>query len=124
MSLTLESHRVEDIVVLRCKGRVAHGVEASAFSDQIAELVPLTRQLVVELSEVEMIDSDGLGELVVVLMWAQASGCAMKLASPSPRVRQLLELTNLLPVFETHSSLGDAVQAFGKPLAKKACHAA
>ncbi len=124
MKLRMESHSVDDVMVLHCKGRVAYGGEASAFSRKVAELIPRTRRLVVDLSEVEMIDSAGLGELVVVLMWAQASGCSMKLAGPSPRVQQLLELTNLLPVFETHASLADAIVAFRKPLAKKACHAA
>ena len=64
-----------------------------------------------------MMDSAGLGELALMLTWARATGCSIKLAAPNPRVRHLLELTNLDSVFEIHPRLEDAVLAFGGQLA-------
>jgi len=112
LKLKLETRTIVDVTVLSCTGRVTYGNEASAFSEKVAELLPYTRQLIVELSGVEMMDSAGLGELVVVLMWAQASGCHIKLAAPQERVQQLLELTNLASVFEIHPRLDEACLAF------------
>lgn len=116
LKLNLEIHCSADVTVVHCQGRIVYRDEAVALSSQIAALLPDTRQLVLELSDVEMIDSAGLGELALLLTWSRATGCSIKLAAPSRRVRQLLELTNLASVFEIHPTLEEAVLAFrGQP---------
>ena len=100
----------ENAAILHCHGRISYRAEALELSRRVAELLPQTRQLVLELSQVEMIDSAGLGELVLVLLWAQAAGCAIKLAAPRRNVRELLELTNLASVFEIYPSVKDAIR--------------
>jgi anti-anti-sigma factor len=67
--------------------------------------------MVVDLSGVEAIDSAGLGELVLLHMWAEAGGYSMKFACPRTPVRQLLELTNLASVFEAYGSVAEAMAA-------------
>jgi len=109
LKLSLEIRVTEDATVVHCKGRIVYRDEAAALSGKVAGLLPHTRQLVLELSAVEMIDGAGLGELVVIFMWAQASGCSIKLAAPSDRIREVLELTNLNSVFEIHPTLEDAI---------------
>ena len=112
MKLDLETRAIDHVTVLYCRGRFTYRDEATAFSQKIAELLPSVQRLVVELSGLEAIDSAGLGELVVVHMWIRASGCSLKLAGPNPRIRELLELTNLLSVFDVHPTLDDALLAF------------
>jgi anti-sigma B factor antagonist len=112
LKLDLETRAIDDVTVLFCKGRFTYRDEARAFSEKIAELLPNARQLVVEFSGLEVIDSAGLGELVVVHMWIRASGCSLKLAGANPRIQQLLELTNLLSVFDVHPTLDDALLSF------------
>jgi anti-sigma B factor antagonist len=118
MKLGLETRAIDAVTVLYCRGRFTYRDEATAFSQKIAELLPHTRQVVIELSELEIIDSAGLGELVVVHMWIRASGCELKLAGANPRVRQLLELTNLLSVFDVHPTLDEALLSFQQNIAK------
>jgi anti-sigma B factor antagonist len=118
LKLDLEARAIDDVTVLYCRGRFTYRDEATAFSQKIAELLPDTRWLVVELSGLETIDSAGLGELVVVHMWIRASGCSLKLAGANPRVRQVLELTNLLSVFDVHPTLGDALLSFQRKTTK------
>ena len=65
MKLDLETRAIDDVMVLYCKGRFTYRDEATAFSQKISELLPHARQIVVELSGLEIIDSAGLGELVV-----------------------------------------------------------
>ena len=119
MKLGLENRTVGDVTVLYCRGRFTYREEATAFSQKVSELLPHARQIIVDLSGIEAVDSAGLGELVVVHMWAKASGCSMKLAGANPRIRQLFELTNLVSVFEMHSALDDALRSF-QPKAAKA----
>ena len=112
MKLSLEIRATEDITVVHCRGRIVYRDEAAALSDKVAGLLPRTRRLVLELSAVEMIDGAGLGELAVILMWAQAGGCSVKLAAPSDRIRKLLVLTNLTSVLEIYPTLDDAILSF------------
>jgi anti-sigma B factor antagonist len=97
--------------VISCKGRIAYGIEAAALSGEIAELGPQTRRVVIDLSDVEMIDAAGLGELVSVAVAAQASGCSITLVAPDDFIRHLLELTKLTSVFEVHPTLEAASEA-------------
>ena len=126
LNLILEPRTIDDVTVLYCEGRITYGAEATKFSQTVAELMPRTRRLVIELNGVEMIDSAGLGQLVVVFMWTQASGCSIKLVAAEGQVRDLLELTNLLSVFETHATVDDALLSFRGQIArsKTAGHAA
>ena len=118
LKLDLDTRAINDVTVLYCRGRFTYRQEATAFSEKIAELLPSVRRLVVDLSGLEIIDSAGLGELVVVHMWVKASGCSLKLAGANPRVRQLFELTNLLSVFDVHPTLDDALLSFQQQIAK------
>lgn len=126
MKLDLETRAIDNVTVLYCRGRFTYRDEATAFSQRIGELLPQARQVVVDLSGLEIIDSAGLGELVVVHMWIRASGCALKLAGANPRIREVLELTNLLSVFDVHPTLDDALLSFQRNVAKvrTAVHAA
>jgi anti-sigma B factor antagonist len=126
LKLDLEIRAIDDVTVLYCRGRFTYRDEATAFSQKIAELLPNARRIVVELSGLEIIDSAGLGELVVVHMWVKASGCSLKLAGANPRIQQLLELTNLLSVFDVQPTLDDALLSFQRNVAKTrtAVHAA
>jgi anti-sigma B factor antagonist len=105
LRLSLETRVTEDVAVIRCKGRIAYGIEAAALSGEIAELAPQPRRVVIDLSGVEMIDAAGLGALISLALTAQASQCSVKLAAPGNLIRQLLELTKLTSVFEVHPTL-------------------
>ena len=111
LRLSLETRVAEDVTVICCQGRIAYGIEAAALSGEVAELARQTRRVVIDLSGVEMIDAAGLGALISVVMTAQASQCSIKLAAPSNRIRQLLELTKLASVFELYPTVDAATVA-------------
>jgi anti-anti-sigma factor len=68
--------------------------------------------VVLDLSGVTIIDSAGFGELVFLYTWARSQNADLKCASPTPFVRQLLDLTNLDSVLEIHPSVCEALAAF------------
>ena len=111
LRLSLEARVTEELTVICCKGRIAYGIEAASLSGEIAELAAQTRRVVIDLSGVEMIDAAGLGALISVALRAQASQWSVKLAAPSILIRQLLELTKLISVFEVHPTLDAATVA-------------
>jgi anti-anti-sigma factor len=113
VKLNFEVSAREDVTVLHCKGRIAYREDAAALMEKVAELLPNTQQLVLEISGVDRIDRTALGELAVILMWARAARCSVRLAGPRDHIRELLELTNLVSVIEIDPSLDHAVLAFG-----------
>jgi anti-anti-sigma factor len=98
-------------VVVHCEGRIIFGPEVRSLTDMVASLLPSARRMVVDLAGVEFVDSAGLGELVLMHMWAEAAGYTLKFASPRNSVRQLLELTNLSAVFDAYASVAEAMAA-------------
>jgi len=119
LKLSLETRVIEDVAVIRCKGRIAYGIEAAALSGEIAELAPQTRRVVIDLSGVE-IDAAALGELGSVAVAAQGSGCSITLAAPGHFIRQLLELTKLTSVLELYPTLDAAILGFNGQAAEVA----
>ena len=117
MKLSLTISPDHDVTIIHCRGRIVYRREPVSLCDRIARLFPHAGKLVLDLSCVESIDSAGLGELVVLYMWAQAKGSSIKVAAPDKRVRRLLELTNLASVFPVHSTLEDAVGSWSTPTA-------
>ncbi len=110
LKLSLEA-QTGGAVVLHCQGRIIFGPEVRALTAIVSEVLPSARRMVVDLGGVEVVDSAGLGELVLLHMWAEAAGYGLKFASPSKSVRQLLELTNLVSVFDVYPSVADAMAA-------------
>jgi len=113
VKLNFEVSAREGVVVLHCKGRMAYREDAAALMEKVAELLPTTQQLVLEFSGVDRIDPTALGELAVILMWARAANCSVRMAGPRAHIRELLELTNLVSVIQVDASLDHAVLALG-----------
>ena len=111
LTLRLEAARFDSAVVLHCHGQVISGSEARALASLISEVLPSARRMVVNLDGVVALDSDGLGELVLTHMWAEAAGFELKYASLSDSLRRLLESTNLVSVFDVYSSVPEAMAA-------------
>lgn len=109
MSLSLKAEIVGSATVLRCKGRIVFREEVIALSHRAGELIEQNRPLILDFAGVTALDSAGLGELIALHMWAQASGHSLKIVRPNPRVSYLLELTNLASVLSIFSSEQEAL---------------
>ncbi len=69
-------------------------------------------RLVIDLSGVEYMSSAGLREMVTALKTARKNGGDVRLANPSDRVREVLELAGLDSIFEIYPSQVEAVGSF------------
>ena len=107
-------------VVFHCQGRLIFRYEAHALTRTVSEILPLARRMVVDLAGIESVDSAGLGELVLLHMWAESSGYVLKFSGATESVRKMLELTNLVQVLDLHSSVPEAIAAMGE---EEACGA-
>ncbi len=112
MKLSLETRNRGNVMIVHAHGRIVYRDEAAALSRMVGEVLENRGKVVLDLSGVTSIDSAGIGELACLHTWARSQNADLKYASPSPLVRDLLDLTNLNLVLEIHPSVHEAVAAF------------
>lgn len=112
LKLSLETRNRGDVMIVHCHGRIVYRDEVAALSRLAGEVLETGSKVVFDLSGVSSIDSAGIGELALLHTWAHSKSADLKFASPTPLVRDLLDLTNLDSVLEIHPSLGEALAAF------------
>jgi len=98
VSLTVKTERSGDKAVLHCTGRLVSGV-CGFLNKKVQEVMPDSKLIVLDLTELEWIDSMGLGTLVRLYVSCKSSGRRLQLINLGPRVKELLGLTNLLGLF-------------------------
>jgi anti-sigma B factor antagonist len=106
------SHRVGDITVLKCSGRIVDGEESAALQEHVDALIPESPSIVLDLGGIDFIDSRGLGVLVRLLSHVRVAGGDLKLCSVPARVTEILKITRLRTIFDSHESEGAAIAAF------------
>jgi anti-anti-sigma factor len=85
--------------VVRCTGRLT--TETSVLlKTEVRTLLPSKRRLILDLTDLSHMDSSGLGALVGLYISAKGASCELQLVNLSPRIRELLSITNVLSVFE------------------------
>lgn len=112
MQLKISSRTVDGILVLTCSGRIVFGDESSLLRDTVKQAIPINNKIVLNLGEVNYIDSGGLGTLVALHTTAHNAGATIKLANLTKRVGDLLQVTKLLTVFDVHNSEYEALESF------------
>jgi anti-sigma B factor antagonist len=69
-------------------------------------------RFVMNMQDVNMVDSSGIGVLVRCLTSAKKSGGSLKLVNPSKLTLQTLKMVGLLPLFEVYTEESEAVATF------------
>jgi anti-sigma B factor antagonist len=111
MQLRLESRPVGDVLIIQCQGRIVAGNEVFTLHSNVGDSLVKYGDVVLQLDQVEFIDSSGLGALVRLMQAARSKGGDLKLSGVPPKIRKTLEMTNLLPQFETYESVEEAITA-------------
>jgi anti-sigma B factor antagonist len=104
----------DGILIVDCAGRLIFGEETALLRDQVKSLLAQNTRIVLNLADVNYIDSGGLGTLVSLYTTARNAGGALKLSRLTQRVGDLLQVTKLLTVFDVYNSEDEAVSAFRK----------
>jgi anti-sigma B factor antagonist len=114
MTLRLSNRQVQGVTVVDCNGRIVFGDESLALRDFVKRLLPEHKNIVINLREVNYIDSGGLGTLVGLYTSARSVGGTIKLSNLTHRVGELLQVTKLVTVFEVFDSESKAAESFLK----------
>jgi anti-anti-sigma factor len=120
--LTIGFERTNDVVVLRCEGRIVRGDDDLILRGAIRSQDD-ARVIVIDLAEVETVDAGGLTAFVEMHHWTRSKGIQLKLVDPSKFVYEVLSRTGLTRVFKI-SSIRDALFILSGIHCRPARHAA
>lgn len=108
-SVTRRSGSSEGVEILSPKGAISFAT-APEFRDAVE--VTTGRRLIIDLTEVPSIDSVAVGVLVRAFVTCHKSERRLALVGLTHRVRNVLQLTGIDPLFETFPTVADAERAF------------
>lgn len=114
MQLRLHTRTVDGILVIDASGRIIFGEESSLLRDTVKNLIQDNKQIVINLSGTNYIDSGGLGTLVSLYTSARTADSSIKLANLTQRIGDLLQVTKLLTVFDVYDTEEKALDSFRK----------
>ncbi|MFY9855717.1 MAG: STAS domain-containing protein, partial [Terracidiphilus sp.] len=109
----IASREVDGVVVLDLNGRITLGEGSVQLRDAIRGLIGKGKKSVLlNMSEVNYIDSSGLGELVSAYTTAKNQQAEVKLLKLTRKVHDLLQLTKLYTVFDIKDDEASAIASF------------
>lgn len=114
MQLRINTRIQDGVMILDCIGRIVFGEESAALRESVKSAISGNSKVVLNLAEVNYIDSGGLGTLVSLYTTARNAGGALKLANLTRRVTDLLQVTKLVSVFEVFPDEQSAIRSFQK----------
>ncbi len=110
--MNIETRELKHVSVVTITGRV-DSATAPDVEKALQNLIEADRhQVVLDLHDTEYMSSAGLRVLVSTLKAAKKSGGDLKLAQLSARVKEVLDLAGLTPVFNVYGDVVEAVGAF------------
>jgi len=112
VTASVKQRRLDDVVILDINGRITLGEGAVTLREVLQKLLETgERKIVMNLAEVDYVDSGGLGELVTAFTTVRAHGGQLKLLNLTRRIQDLLQITKLLTVFDSFDSETEAIKS-------------
>ncbi len=103
---------VDDVRIISMKGKISIGagdVKLRELVDQALE--EGQKKIVLDLEHVSAIDSSGIGEMVSSYTTVARQGGKLVLLKLSPKINDILQVTQLITVFDIHDSEEEAIAA-------------
>ncbi len=111
--MKIDTRSVGDVQVLDCSGKITLGEGTMAVRNTVREVLKNGgKKIVLNLSDVNYIDSSGIGELVSSFTTVTNQGGQLKLLNLTKKIHELLAITKLLTVFQVFDNEQAAVSSF------------
>lgn len=105
--------QIGDVVILDLDGKLTIGQGDVALRGAFVDELDLgQRKLIVNLGDVKVIDSSGLGELIRCKVTATGKDADVKLLNANVKARKLITMAQLVGVFEMYDDEKSAVESF------------
>jgi anti-sigma B factor antagonist len=112
MNFSVCVRQAEGVSLVDIRGRLTF-LESKAFQQMIRDLLNHGhKNIVLNLTGLEYLDSSGIGELVRNYMSVVKKGGAMKVVGLAPKVEEILKVTQLYQVFPEFPDEASALESF------------
>lgn len=113
MNLRISTRQVDGVNIVDCNGRITLGEGSVVLRDTVKDLLAKgQKKILLNLGEVNYIDSSGIGELVSAFTTVKNQGGELKLLNLTKKVHDLLQITKLYTVFDVQDDEAAAVKSF------------
>jgi anti-sigma B factor antagonist len=113
MSMKFTTRQVDGVTILDLSGRITLGEGSVTVRDAVKDAVAKgSKSILLNLKNVDYIDSSGLGELVAAFTTVKNQGGELKLLHLTSKVHDLLQITKLYTVFEVKDDEASAIASF------------
>jgi len=110
--MEISEERFGGVTVLKLSGRL-DSVSAPELKERVKACARNGQlRLVIDMNDIDFVDSSGLGSLVVCLRSLKKVAGDMRIAALQDRVRAVFELIRLHHIFEIFDSAGTAVNSY------------
>ena len=117
--MTITTREVSHIIIVDLNGRITLGDETGKLRDAVRNLISDgKKKIILNLAEVDYIDSSGVGELVSSYTAVRNAGGELKLLNLTKKVQDVLYVTKLYTVFDIKDDEFNAVKSFDYFFAK------
>jgi anti-sigma B factor antagonist len=111
--MTIDTRTANGVTILDIHGKITIGEGSAEIRSRVRELLQAGRKnILLNMGDVSYVDSSGIGELVSSFTTVTNQGGQLKLLQLTKKLRELLAITKLLTVFETHEDEGEAIASF------------
>jgi anti-sigma B factor antagonist len=113
VNLRISTRQVDGVNIVDCSGRITLGEGSVVLRDTVKDLLSKgQKRILLNLGDVNYIDSSGIGELVSAYTTAKNQGGELKLLKLTKKVHDLLQITKLYTVFDVKDDEAAAVKSF------------
>ena len=113
MSMKFQTRQVDDVTILDLSGRITLGEGSVTLRDAVRDVLAKgSKKILLNLGDVNYIDSSGIGELVSAFTTVKNQGGELKLLNLTKKVHDLLQITKLYTVFDVKDDETAAVKGF------------
>ena len=104
---------VGDVAIVDFSGKITLGEGSATLRTTVRELVGAGhRKILLNLGDVDYIDSSGIGELVGAYTTVRSASGELKLMQLTKRVKDLIQITRLFTVFDVQNDEPAAISSF------------
>jgi anti-sigma B factor antagonist len=107
------TRQIDGVMIVDLSGRITLGEGSVILRDTVRDLVGKgNKKILLNLGEVNYIDSSGIGELVSAFTTVRNQGGELKLLNLTKKVHDLLQITKLYTVFDVKDDETAAIKSF------------
>ena len=111
--MKIDARTIGDVHILDCSGKITLGEGTMAVRNTVGDILKIGgRKIVLNLADVNYIDSAGVGELISSYTTVANQGGQLKLLCLTKKVREVLAITKLLTVFQAYDSEPVTINSF------------